>query len=50
MQYLNPDYTVSRYPDAANGVPFEIYDADIARAKISAAREIIRWARGKIRN
>ncbi len=47
--YLNPDYTVSRYPDAANGVPFELYDADIARAKIKSARQIIRWARGKIR-
>lgn len=47
--YLNPDYTVSRYPDAANGVPFEIYDADIARAKINSAQQIIRWARGKIR-
>jgi HEPN domain-containing protein len=46
---LNPDYTVTRYPDAANGVPFELYDAEIARAKINSARQVIRWARGKIR-
>lgn len=46
---LNPDYTISRDPDAANGVPFEIYDADIARAKVNSAQEIIQWARGKIR-
>jgi HEPN domain-containing protein len=45
---LNPDYTISRDPDAANGVPFEIYDADIARAKVNSAQEIIQWARGKI--
>lgn len=46
---LNPDYTISRDPDAANGVPFETYGADIARAKVNSAQEIIQWARGKIR-
>jgi len=26
LLFLNPDYTVARYPDAANGVPYELYD------------------------
>jgi HEPN domain-containing protein len=24
LRYLNPDYTVAQYPDAANGVPYEL--------------------------
>jgi HEPN domain-containing protein len=34
---LNPDYTVARCPGAANGVPYELYDEDTARAKVAAA-------------
>jgi hypothetical protein len=40
LNYLNPDYTVSRYPDAANGVPYELYAEPIARAKVEAAEEV----------
>jgi HEPN domain-containing protein len=47
--FLNPDYTVARYPDAANGVPYELYDEKTARAKVRAAREVARWAEGQIR-
>ena len=48
LLYLNPDYTVARYPDAANGVPYELYDQDTARAKVAAAREIATWVESKI--
>lgn len=50
LLFLNPDYTVSRYPDAANGVPYELYDEEIARAKVSAAQEVARWAEALIRS
>ena len=50
LLYLNPDYTVARYPDAANGVPYELYDEATARAKVSAAGEVARWAEGLIRS
>lgn len=40
---LNPDYIVSRYPDAANGVPAEMYDAKKADSKLVAARMILEW-------
>jgi HEPN domain-containing protein len=49
LAFLNPDYTVSRYPDAANGVPYELYDRDTAREKVAAAEEIILWLRSRIR-
>ncbi|MBI3075876.1 MAG: HEPN domain-containing protein [Deltaproteobacteria bacterium] len=43
LMYLTPDYTVARYPDAANGIPYELYDAELAREKVAAAREVIQW-------
>lgn len=43
LSYLTPDYMVSRYPDAANGVPYELYDEPTARAKVEAAEEIAEW-------
>lgn len=50
LLFLNPDYTVARYPDAANGVPYELYDEATARAKVKAAEEISRWVESLIRS
>ncbi len=49
LVYLNTDYTAARYPDAANGVPFEVYDRPTAEAKVEAAEEIFQWLRERIR-
>jgi len=43
LAHLNPDYTTARYPDAANGVPYEVYDRDMAEGKVEAAGEAIAW-------
>ena len=43
LAHLNPDYTTARYPDAANGVPYEVYDRDTAEGKVKAADEAIAW-------
>jgi HEPN domain-containing protein len=45
---LTPDYTVSRYPDAANAVPYELYDEATARTKVGNAEAVIAWLRRKI--
>ena len=50
LVFLNPDYTVARYPDAANGVPYELYDEPTARAKVKAAEGVARWAESLIRS
>lgn len=42
---LNPDYTTSRYPDAANGIPYEAYDRELAEAKVKTAEQAIEWLR-----
>lgn len=45
LVYLNADYTTARYPDAANGVPYEIYDRETAESKVAAAEELFQWLR-----
>lgn len=45
LVYLNPDYTTARYPDAANGVPYEVYDRGTAERKVAAGEEALRWLR-----
>jgi HEPN domain-containing protein len=47
---LTSDYTVSRYPDAANAVPYELYDEVMARTKIDNAQAVVEWLRRKIRS
>jgi HEPN domain-containing protein len=49
LVYLNADYTTARYPDAANGVPYEIYDRPTAESKVAAATETFEWLRTVIR-
>ena len=45
---LTADYTTARYPDAANGIPYEIYDRDTAEAKVSAAEALVKWLQGRM--
>jgi HEPN domain-containing protein len=49
LAYLTPDYVISRYPNAANAIPFEIYDEEIARSKVRAAREVIQWLQERMK-
>jgi HEPN domain-containing protein len=43
LAYLNLDYTVARYPDAANAVPYELYDQQTAGDKLAIAEAAFRW-------
>jgi HEPN domain-containing protein len=45
---LTPDYTVTRHPDAATAVPYELYDRDMAREKVRAGEQVMEWLRGRI--
>ncbi|MEM2086538.1 MAG: HEPN domain-containing protein, partial [Archaeoglobaceae archaeon] len=47
---LNKYYTVSRYPDAANGLPSESVDRIEAERALKIAEEIFDYARSFIRN
>ena len=42
---MDADYTMARYPDAANGVPYEVYDRETAEAKVASAEAVLKWLR-----
>ena len=42
---LTADYTTARYPDAANGVPYDDYDRETAEAKVASAEAVLKWLR-----
>ncbi len=42
---LNPEYFVTRYPDAAGGIPEQMYNRNLALIHLKSARRILKWAR-----
>ena len=45
LRALNPNFITTLFPDAANGIPSEIFDHEIAQAHINKAHELIDWIR-----
>lgn len=45
---LTPDFIVSRYPDAAGGVPAELYDEESGKDALKRAEVIFVWVKGKL--
>jgi HEPN domain-containing protein len=43
LRRLNPEYVVSRHPDAANGVPAENYDRERAAELLALAERVEAW-------
>jgi len=41
LMELNPEYTVSRYPNAANGVPAHMYNEVIAQRHLKRAERVL---------
>jgi HEPN domain-containing protein len=46
---LTPHYTISRYPDAANGVPYTLYDKEDAEELVRGAERVVEWVRRSLR-
>ena len=46
---LNPEYFVTRYPDAANGVPAEMYTRKKAKFHFEKAEEVINWVKSQLK-
>ena len=42
---LNPQYIITRYPDAAGGIPMQMYTKEMAEELLNASKEIIEWTR-----
>lgn len=45
---LTPSYIITRYPDAANGVPAELFSEDDAKKQITLADEVLKWVELKL--
>lgn len=45
---LNPEYIVTRYPDAANEVPATIYNERMAVEHLEKAKKVIKFCRQKL--
>lgn len=43
LRVLSPEYTVARYPNAANAAPYEIYDEEKAKDRIKHAEIVLEW-------
>lgn len=48
LRRLNAEYVVSRYPDAANGVPAENYDRERAAELLLLAERVDAWISGTL--
>ena len=45
LRDLTIHYVISRYPNAANGVPAELYTKDIAESLVEKARRVVEWVK-----
>ncbi len=49
LRELTIHYVISRYPNAANAVPYELYDERKARELVERARRVVEWVRRNLR-
>ncbi|RJQ33409.1 MAG: HEPN domain-containing protein [Actinobacteria bacterium] len=48
LREINPAFITTRYPDAANGKPTEMFDERIAKEHLEKAKEVLKWVQSKI--
>jgi HEPN domain-containing protein len=48
LRKMTPDFVLARYPDAADGLPYELYDRDIAGERLGSAKKVLEWIRGQL--
>ncbi len=46
---LTPEFIITRYPDAAGGAPFELYDYKTAASILEKAERFFAWLEKKIK-
>jgi len=49
LRKISPDFVITRYPDAANGIPYELYDEEISKERLEIAGKVIEWVRGELK-
>ena len=49
LKKLSPQYFLSRYPDASEEIPYELYDESIAKDFLKTAQEILTWIENQLK-
>jgi len=49
LRDLSPEYIITRYPNAAYGIPADIYDEEKAKDRLEKAKVILQWVRAKLK-
>jgi len=49
LRELTVHYTISRYPNTANALPYELYTEGKARELVERARRVVEWVRRLLR-
>ncbi|MBI5884776.1 HEPN domain-containing protein [archaeon] len=44
---LNPHYVQTRYPEAANAIPADVYDDEIVEELLEEAKKVFEWSETK---
>jgi len=44
---ISADYTISRYPDISDLIPYELYDYNIAYQKVESAKKVFILLKGR---
>jgi len=48
LRHLSPHFILTRYPDAAGGVPADLYDETRGDESITRAKRVIDWVRDRL--
>jgi HEPN domain-containing protein len=49
LRDLSPEYIITRYPNAAYGIPADIYDEEKAKDRLKKAKVIMQWVKEKLK-
>ncbi|MBI4181701.1 MAG: HEPN domain-containing protein [Candidatus Aenigmarchaeota archaeon] len=48
LKKLSPQYTIARYPDVSEDVPYELYDEPMAKEFVAIAEEVLAWTEKRL--
>jgi len=49
LKRLSPQYFLSRYPDASEDIPYELYDENVSNLFLKIAKEVSLWIKNQLK-
>ncbi len=50
LRRIAPDFVMARYPNAAHGLPYELYDVEIVKERVEIAERVLRWVEENLKS